>query len=456
LNAFLDRYFGIQKSESTVRREILGGLTTFATMSYIVFVQPTVLSAAGMDFGSVLMATCLSAAFASILMGLYARIPVALAPGMGENFLFAFTVCSTFPGGMGFSWQAGLAIVFLSGVLFIALSLTPFRERVMEVLPACLRFSIGPAIGLFIAFVGLQWGGIIVSSPATMVKLGSLHTGPALLTIFGVLFIATMQARRIPGAILLGILLVSIAGTLTGVIPMPTDRVQLSFSTFFHLDFGELITKWQSASIAIALFFFLVLFDTVGTLVGLGTKAGLITDEGKFEKAGKAFMSDAVATTVGATFGTSTVTSYIESASGISAGARTGLAPVVTGLCFIAAIALAPIIHVAGQDIGPAFYNVSATAPHVAMFPVVAPALIVVGFMMMAPLQKVQWDDVTESLPAFATMSMMVFGFGITEGVAMGCISFALIKLLAGRGKEVHLIMYAIAAALIARYVFLL
>lgn len=456
MTSFLDRFFGIHAAGSTVRREVVGGLTTFATMSYIVFVQPTVLSAAGMDFGSVLMATCLSAAFASILMGVYAKLPIALAPGMGENFLFAFTVCSTFPGGMGFSWRGGLAIVLISGLLFIALSLTPFREKVMTILPASLRYSIGPAIGLFIAFVGLQWGGIVTPSPATLVKLGSLHTGPALLTIFGVVLITTLMARNIQGSILIGILSVGALAIVTNVVPPSTATATLSFTTFFQPDFGELVEKWQSASIAIALFFFLVLFDTVGTLVGLGNKAGFIREDGSFDRAGKAFMTDAVATSVGALFGTSTVTSFIESASGIAMGARTGLAAVVTGLCFIGAIALAPIIQIAGQDIGPAFYGVAATVPHVAMFPVVAPALIVVGFMMMGALRKVQWDDVTESFPAFATMSMMVFGFGITEGVAMGCISHAVIKLLAGRGREVHPILYTIAAALIARYAFLM
>jgi AGZA family xanthine/uracil permease-like MFS transporter len=215
------------------------------------------------------------------------------------------------------------------------------------------------------------------------------------------------------------------------------------------------VQRWPDALVAILLFFFLVLFDTVGTLVGVGAQAGFLKEDGTMPMAGRAFLSDATGTCVGALFGTSTVTSYIESATGVAAGARTGLAPIVTGVCFILAIAFAPIIRIAGQDIGATFYQVSAGAPHVSMYPVVAPALIFVGFLMMTPLRKVKWDDVTESLPAFLTIAIMVFGYGITEGISAGCVSYAVIKLLSGRGREVHPIMYAIAVAFIARYVFL-
>ena len=452
----IDRYFGIAESGSTVRREVIGGLTTFATMSYIVFVQPTVLSMAGMDFGSVFMATCLSSAFASVLMGVLARYPFALAPGMGENFLFAFTVCSTFPGGMGFSWQAGLTIVFISGILFMLLSVFRTREMILEVLPPCLTNSIGPAIGMFIGFIGLQWGGIVMLSPTTMVRLGGFHTGPALMTVFGVLVIAVLHARGIRGGILIGVLATCAVGLVTRIIPWTGEPVHLNFSTFFHLNGSELVTRWPDALVAIALFFFLVLFDTVGTLVGVGSQAGFLRENGTLPRAGRAFFADAAATSVGALFGTSTVTSYIESATGVAAGARTGLAAVVAGLCFIAAIAFAPIVHIAGQDIGAAFYKLGPTDMHVSMYPAVAPALIFVGFLMMMPLRKVKWDDVTESLPAFLTISIMVFGYGITEGIAAGCVSFPLIKLLSGRGKEAHPIMYVIALAFLLRYVFLI
>ena len=447
----LDRYFGIAAAGSTVRREIVGGLTTFATMSYIVFVQPAILSAAGMPFGSVLIATCLSSAVACFLMGLIARYPIALAPGMGENFLFAFSVCGT----MGFSRPAGLTIVLISGLLFMALSLFNIRERILDVLPDCLKSAIGPAIGLLIAFVGLQWSGIIVASPATMVTLGGFKAGPPLLVVGGVLLIATLMARKIPGGILIGILTTAGVGVAAGWLPMPDREFEWSFETFFNLGWTELTDRWADALVAILLLFFLDLFDTVGTLVGVGRQAGLMTDDGKMPRASHAFFADASATCVGALFGTSTVTSYIESATGVAAGARTGLAAITTGVCFIAAIALAPIVQIAGTDAGPAFYGVAPTDLHIAMYPAVAPALIVVGFLMLGGLRRIAWDDVTESLPAFLTVVFMPLGYGITEGIAVGCISFVAIKVLAGRYREVHPVMFIIAAALAARYAFL-
>jgi len=450
----LDRFFGIQAAGSTFRREIIGGVTTFATMSYIVFVQPTILSAppAGMPFGSVLLATCFSAAAASILMGLLSNYPVALAPGMGENFLFAFAVC----GAMGFSWPAGLTIVLISGLIFLGLSFFAVRERVLHVLPDCLKYAIGPAIGLFIAFIGFQWGGIVIRDDATMVKLGSFHCGAPLLTLFGVAVITALLAHRIRGGILIGILATCALGLATGALPRVAPPPSLSFATFFHLNVSELVARWQEALVAILLFFFLDLFDTVGTLIGVGAQAGFVTEDGQMPRAGRAFFADAAGTCLGALFGTSTVTSYVESASGVAAGARTGFAAVVTGVCFLGAVALAPIVQIVGQDVGPAFYCVAADAKHVAMYPGVAPALIVVGLTMMAPLRKVNWSDITESLPAFMTLAGMTFGYGITEGIAAGCISFAVIKTLAGRWREVHPVMYAVAATLAARYVFLL
>ena len=512
----MDTYFGISESGSTLSKEIIGGFTTFATMSYIIFVQPTVLSAAGMPFGSVLMATCFSACFASVLMGILARYPVALAPGMGENFLFAFTVCGPLTlGGMGFSWRAGLAIVLISGVLFVLISLFAIRTKLMTVLPNCLKNAIGPAIGMFIAFIGLQWGGILAPSPATMVRLGNLHRAAPLITLLGVTVIAVFMARGIPGGILLGILLTYATGLITGVLrhealsqvsmrawfislllavglfvlsyALFAQRTKhpkkvalgvsclfwaasfslwtpfrlvglpanLSFDTFFSLQFAELASKWDKTIIAIALFFFLDLFDTVGTLVGVASHAGLLTSDGKLPRAGRAFFADAAGTCVGALFGTSTVTSYIESVSGVAAGARTGLAAVIAGGCFLLAIFLSPVVEVVGKDYGPVFYNVDASAPHVAMYPAVAPALIVVGLLMMRALKNVNWDDITEALPAFFTLAIMVFGYGITEGIAMGCISFAVVKTVSGRWREVHPLMYVVAGLLLLRYALL-
>lgn len=453
---FLDRYFAIAENGSTVRTEILGGLTTFATMCYIVFVQPTVLQAAGMPFGGVLIGTCVAAAFGSILMGLLARYPIALAPGMGQNFLFAFTICGPAEyGGMGFSWQAGLAIVFIAGLLFVALAAFRTREKILAVMPDCLKHALGPAIGLFIAYVGLQWGGLIVKNEATMTHLGDFGSGPASITLAALAIMAALHARGLHGGILLGILFAGGVGLATGVLPFREPDFALRADTAFQLSFGALWTHWDKAVVAILLFFFLDLFDTVGTLVGVSSQGGFLKEDGTLPRAGRAFMADAVGSCFGALAGTSAVTSYVESAAGIGTGARTGLAAVVTGLCFLAAILLAPAIYFVGADIGPAFYGVAPGSLHVAMYPAVAPALIFVGFLMMAPLRRIAWDDVTESLPAFFTLIFMVLGFGITEGVATGCIAYAAVKLLAGRRREVHPVMYAVAAALTARYIFL-
>jgi AGZA family xanthine/uracil permease-like MFS transporter len=451
----LRRYFGIGENGVTIRREIVGGITTFATMSYIVFVQPTVLATTGMSFGSVLLATCISSALACFLMGMLARYPIALAPGMGENFLFAFAIVAGPPLGMGFSWQAALTIVLISGLIFVALSVFKTREKIIEILPPCLTNSIGPAIGLFIGLVGLQWGGIIVSSPATMVRIGSFHSGIALMTLLGLFLIAALHVRKVPGGILIGILATAGLGIYTGVIPSNAETPQLEFSTFFQFNLGELVARWPDALVAILLFLFLDIFDTVGTLVAVGNQAGFLKPDGTLPRASRAFFSDAIGTCIGACCGTSTVTSYIESATGVAAGARTGLAAIVTGVCFLFAIFLAPVIHIAGQDVGLAFYNLPAGALHVAMYPVVAPALIFVGFLMMAPLRKINWEDVTESLPAFFTIAMMVFGYGITEGISAGIISYAVIKPIAGKWRQVHPILYIIALAFVARYAFL-
>jgi len=451
----IKNYFKIGESGSTIRNEIVGGLTTFATMSYIVFVQPTVLATTGMDFGSVLLATCISAAIACFLMGFLARYPIALAPGMGENFLFAFAIVAAPPIGMGFSWRAALAIVLISGLIFVALSVFKTREKIIEILPPCLINSIGPAIGLFIGFVGLQWGGIVVRAESTMLQLGSFHSEIAMMTVIGLFLIAALHVRRIPGGILIGILATAGIGIFTGAIPSNTEAPPLEFSTFFQLNISELAQRWPDALVAIMLFLFLDMFDTVGTLVGVSNQAGFLKPDGTLPRAGRAFFSDAVGTCVGALCGTSTVTSYIESATGVAAGARTGLAAIVTGVCFLGAIFLAPVIHIAGQDIGPAFYNLPADALHVAMYPVVAPALIFVGFLMMGPLRKIHWDDATESLPAFLTIAMMAFGYGITEGISAGIIGYAVIKPVAGKPREVHPLLYLVALAFLARYAFL-
>lgn len=445
----IDRFFGIRASGSTLRREVVGGLTTFATMSYIVFVQPTILSAAGMPFGAVLVATCLSSATATLMMGLIARYPFALAPGMGENIFFAFTVC----GAMGFKYPSGLMIVLIAGLLFLVLSLFGVRERIIAILPDALTNSIGPAIGLFIALVGLQWAGIVRYSPATMVTLGDMTSGPVLIAIAGVLISVALIARGVGGGLLIGILATTGLGLLTGVVPWPAETSQPSFDSFFALSFAGFIDHWQHALLAIALLFFMDLFDTVGTLVGVGRLAGFMDDDGRLPRAGHAFFCDAAGTCLGAIFGTSTVTTYIESAAGVAAGARTGLAAVVTSACFLVAMLFAPIVRVVGQDLGPAYYGVDPATLHVAMYPCVAPALIVVGCLMLRPLLRVKWDDITEALPAFLTLVVMPFAYAIHEGIAVGIISYAAVKVISGRGRDVHWALYGIATLLVLRYV---
>lgn len=431
----IDRFFGISAAGGTPRAEVIGGFTTFATMSYIIFVQPAVLGMAGMPPGSVLVATCLAAALGTLLMALLARYPFAQAPGMGQNFLFLAICTPAAAGGMGFTWQQGLTLVFISGLLFMVLAVFRVRERLITIFPDTLKKAIGPAIGLFIAFVGLQWGGVIVDHPATLVHMAPPRDPLPLITLTAVLVTCALLARNIRWGILAGILLAAFLGWTTGAHPHQHESWHLSLETFFALDFHGLLAQWDRALIAILLLFFLDLFDTVGTLVGVGTRAGFMDAQGQLPRAGRAFFADAAASTAGALFGSSTVTTYVESASGVAAGARTGFASVVTAGCFLVAIPIAPYLPLREAAI--------------------APALIVVGIGMMEPLTRIAWDDITQALPAFFTVAMMAFGFGITEGIAMGCISFVAIHVLAGQGVKIHPVLYVIAAALILRYIFL-
>ena len=449
----MNDYFEISARGSNVRTEVLGGLTSFATMSYIVFVQPTVMSFAGMPFGSALLATFFSSALSFFLMGTLALYPFALAPGMVANFFFAFAVC----GSMGFEWQAGLALVFIAGLIFLALSTVRARERFMEVLPDCLKYSIGPAIGLFIAFIGLQWGGIVVLSPATMVSLADLTHPIPLITVGSVLLMAALIARGIRLGILIGIVFATAALHLTGQTGGESTSAEFTFETFFALNVSQLIERWPDALVAIALFFFLDFFDTVGTLLGVSRLGNFLRVDGTLPRANQAFLSDAAGTCAGALFGMSTVTTYIESSTGIAAGAKAGLAAIVTGLCFLGAIALVPVARLTGFNAGPAYYaDLGVEGALINMFPAVAPAMIVVGILMMPPLAHIQWKKPTDAIPAFLTLTMMAFGFGITEGIALGIISFAVLKPLTGERKAVHPILYVVAVSLLLRYAFLM
>ncbi|MDP8262625.1 MAG: NCS2 family permease [Candidatus Ancaeobacter aquaticus] len=435
-------FFRLHENNTTISREIIAGATTFMTLSYIIFVQPAVLSSCGMDFGAVMMATCIGSALATFLMGFLANYPIALAPAMGHNFYFAFVVC----GIMKIPWQIALAANFVSGILLLILTLFKFREKLINAIPQCLKDGIAVGIGLLITLVGLEWAGIVVAHKGTLIGLGDLNNNYVLLSLFGLLLISILHALKIKGAILWGILITAILGIITktvlfqGVFSAPPSIAP----TLFKFDFSGLFA-WNMISVIFVLFF-LDLFDTIGTLIGIGEQGGFIKN-GKFPRAGRALMSDAIGTTAGTVLGTSTITCYIESAAGVSAGGRTGLANMVTGTLMLCAIFLYPLAKMFGGGIE--------TSPGTYVYPVIAPALIFIGSMMIKSIRNINWDDTTESIPTFLTMIIMPFAFGITEGIAFGFISYALLKLVTGKGKEVHWIVYLFAFLFVLRYIYL-
>ncbi len=434
--------FDLQARGTSVRTEVVAGLSTFTTMSYIIFVQPAVLSICGMDHGAVLVATCVASAVATFLMGVLANYPIALAPAMGHNFFFVFTVC----GVMGYSWQVALGANFISGALFIFLSLFSFRARLVDSIPQSLKSAIAVGIGLLIAMVGMQWSGLVIGDPATLVQLGDLHSTPVLISVLGVVLISLLLALRVRGAILIGVLVAAFLGWLLklvsfeGIVGAPPSLAP----TFLKLDIAGVFRAGGFVDVLtiIFVFFFLDLFDTVGTLVGISQRAGLIVD-GKLPRAEKALLADAVGTVVGTTLGTSTVTSYIESAAGVAEGGRTGLANMVTALLFLLSLFFYPLARMIGGEV---VYG------DLHLYPFVAPPLIVVGSMMMASVRSIRWEDYTESVPAFLTMLIMPLTFSITEGIAFGFISYALLKLLSGRGKEANALVYVFAVLFVLRY----
>ncbi len=439
----LEKLFHLQEAGTTLKREVVAGCTTFATLSYIIFVQPAVLSEAGMNSGAVMAATCITSAFAMLLMAFLANYPIALAPGMGHNVFFAFTVC----GALQVPWQTALGAVFIAGVFFVLFAFVGLREKIMSILPDSLRNAIPAGIGLFIALVGLEWSGLIVQDKATYVTLGDLKSAPVLLSLFGIGVMAVLFALNIRGAILIGILASAVVALITGmatfqgVVSAPPSMAP----TFFKLQIPNIFLQPELISI-IVIFIFLDLFDTVGTLVGVTQQAGLMVD-GKLPKARQALLSDAVATSSGALLGTSTVTSYIESASGISAGGRTGLTNVVTAALMLLALFFHPLIKMVGAG-----YNIG---DNTYLYPVIAPALIIIGSLMLKNVVHIDWEDFTESLPAFLMLLMMPLTFSITEGFAFGFISYAFLKLVTGKGKQVHWLIYLFAILFIIRYIWL-
>ena len=434
----LERVFGLRAAGTTVRTEIVAGLTTFATLSYIIFVQPGVLAAAGMDFGAVMVATCLSAALATLLIGLLANYPIAAAPAMGHNFFFAYTVVI----GMGVPWAVALGADFVAGVLFIALAAFRFRERVMDAVPPALRAAIPAGIGLLIAFVGMQWGGIVVANPGSLVRLGDLTSPPTLLALGGFLLIAMLAARGVRASILIGIVVTTVAGLGFGLLGYHgiAARPPSLAPTFLRLDVRGALRPGMIEVVFV--FVFLAVFDTVGTLLGVAAKGGFMR-EGKLPRAGRALLADAVGTTAGTLLGTSTVTAYVESAAGVEAGGRTGLSNMVTALLLALSVFLFPLAQLVGGSV---------MAGDLTLRPVTAAALLAVGYLMVGSLSAVRWDDVTEAVPAFLTVVTMPLAISIADGLAFGFISYAALKLVTGRAREVHTLAWVFAALFLVRF----
>jgi AGZA family xanthine/uracil permease-like MFS transporter len=439
--SFLESRFALSAHRTTVKTEVIAGVTTFLTMAYIIFVQPAVLSAAGMDFGAVLTATCLATAFATTLMALLANYPIAVAPAMGHNFFFAYSVVVA----MNVPWQVALGAVAIAGLIFILTAGVGLRERLITAIPASLKHAIAAGIGLLIAAIGLQWAGLIVASPGTLVTLGDLHSRPALLSLGALALTATLVARRVPGAFLWGILASTLAAIPLGLVQFHgvVGRPPSLAPTFMQLDVAGAFRPGMIAVVFV--FFFLALFDSVGTLVGVGSQAGLMRN-GTLPRAREALLADAIGTVAGATLGTSTVTAYIESGAGVAAGGRTGLASLVTAALFLLSLFFHPLVRTIGGGY---------TADTRTLYPVIAAPLILVGTLMIGGLREVAWDDPTEAIPAFLTLVVMPLAVSITEGVAFGLVSYAILKIVTGRGREVDVLVHVFAALLAARYIFL-
>jgi AGZA family xanthine/uracil permease-like MFS transporter len=428
----LERYFHFAEHKTTWRTETLAGLTTFITMAYIIFVNPAILHETGMPIAAVTIATCLCAAVGSILMGALANYPLALAPGMGLNAYFTYTVVK----GMGVPWQTALGAVFISGIIFLLLTIGGIRQRLVGAIPYQLHAAVAGGIGLFIAFIGLKNSGIIVASPATTVTLGDMHAPGTLLAVFGILLIAVLQAFRIKASMLIGVL----GTTLLGVLCHQVHWQYTSFSpldiraTAFHLDLRGALH--MSAFEIIFVFLFVDLFDNIGTLVAVTERAGLISEDHTIPRLNRIFFADATATVIGSLAGTSTVTSYIESSAGVAAGGRTGVTAIVTGLLFFAAIFVAPIFGAI-----PGFAT--------------APALILVGALMVASAARIDWEDPRVAIPSFLTIITIPLTYSIATGLSFGIISFAVIELATGRGRRQHWMLYLLAALFLLRFVYL-
>lgn len=424
----LQKLFGLNPKETTVRTEIMAGITTFLTMAYILAVNPNILSETGMDKGALFTTTVLISGFVTILMGLYAKLPFALAPGMGLNAFFAYTVCMI----LGYSWQFALTAVFIEGLLFILLTVTNLRERIVDSLPDTIKNAISAGIGLYIAFIGLQNAGIVTNSDATLVNLGDITQGPALLGIIGIVLTSVLLVRKVKGALLIGIL----ATTLIGI-PMGVTHFNGVFSTppsiepiFCKFEWHKIFT----ADMVLIVFtlLFVDLFDTIGTLIGVATKAGMVKN-GRIPRLKQAFLVDAVGTTAGAVMGTSTVTTFVESASGVNEGGRSGLTAFTAGVCFLLSLFFAPF-----------FLSIPAAAT--------APVLVLVGLMMMTSVLKIDFNNYLDSIPAFICIIFMPLAYSISDGIVLGHLCYVIINILSGKFKRIKISMYILAAFFVLKF----
>ena len=424
----LQKLFGLNPKETTVRTEIMAGITTFLTMAYILAVNPNILSETGMDKGALFTTTVLISGFVTILMGLYAKLPFALAPGMGLNAFFAYTVCMI----LGYSWQFALTAVFIEGLLFILLTVTNLRERIVDSLPDTIKNAISAGIGLYIAFIGLQNAGIVTNSDATLVNLGDITQGPALLGIIGIVLTSVLLVRKVKGALLIGIL----ATTLIGI-PMGVTHFNGVFSTppsiepiFCKFEWHKIFT----ADMVIIVFtlLFVDLFDTIGTLIGVATKAGMVKN-GRIPRLKQAFLVDAVGTTAGAVMGTSTVTTFVESASGVNEGGRSGLTAFTAGVCFLLSLFFAPF-----------FLSIPSAAT--------APVLVLVGLMMMTSVLKIDFNNYLDSIPAFICIIFMPLAYSISDGIVLGHLCYVIINILSGKFKRIKISMYILAAFFVLKF----
>ena len=434
-----ERLFGLAAAGTTVRTEILAGTTTFLTMAYIIFVQPAVLSAAGMDAGAVLTATCLASAIATLIMAFIANYPIAVAPAMGHNFFFAFTVVVA----RGTPWPVALGATAIAGFVFVMTAGIGLRERVITALPASLKHAITVGIGLLITLIGLEWGGVIVDAPGTLVTLGHLGSPPVLLTLGTLALMAVLQARGVRGSALAGMVVATVVALATGltqfrgVASLPPSLAP----TFLKLDIRGALSP--ALIDVVFVFFFLALFDSIGTLVGVAGRMGLVRN-GTLPRARQALLADAIGTVVGAGLGTSTVTAYVESSAGVAAGGRTGLSSVVTALLFLVALFFSPLVRMIGGG-----YS---AGTGLTLYPIIAPALILVGVMMMDSVRHIAWDDFTEAMPAFLTMVTMPLAMSITDGIAFGFIAYAVLKPATGRARDLDLLAYVFAGLFLLRY----